>query len=70
LLILLTLHRNKLPDISIEEWKEIFLLLDFLEPFYIATKDFEGDQYPTLSITYPIIIQLMKDVNEFDCKGR
>jgi uncharacterized protein YchJ len=69
LLSRLILFRNKLEDLSHEEWKEIFTLIDFLKPFYEITQELEGDQYPTLSVGYPLILKLMKIVHEFDYKG-
>lgn len=56
-------------DITAVEWKDIMLLTDFLEPFCQATKDLEGDQYPTLSIAYPLIYILLKKVLHFNANG-
>jgi len=62
-------NQVKLEDISSEEWKVILILIKFLEPFYLVTKDLEGDKYPTISLAYPLIFTLMKKVNQFDVAG-
>lgn len=56
-------------DITAIEWKDIILLVDFLEPFFQATKDLEGSSYPTLSLAYPIIYVLMKKTLHFNTNG-
>lgn len=58
-----------MPDISIEEWKQIFALIELLKPFYEITQELEGDSYPTISVSYPLILKLMKLVNQFDDQG-
>jgi hypothetical protein len=46
------------------EWLAINELIELLNPFALATTIIGGSFYPTLSITYPIIIQLIDNTKK------
>jgi hypothetical protein len=59
-----------LADISVDEWKYISALIELLRPFYEITCELEGGKYPTISISYPLILKLMKLVKQFNDQGK
>jgi hypothetical protein len=48
---------------SSDEWKQMEMLCDLLSPFQQVTESLCAEQYPTLSIVYPLICSLQSHLN-------
>ncbi|KAI7958773.1 hypothetical protein MJO28_002564 [Puccinia striiformis f. sp. tritici] len=49
---------------SVLDWEELAIMKDFLEPFYTATLDLSGTQYPTMNLLYRAMRKIEKRLND------
>ncbi|KNE89718.1 hypothetical protein PSTG_16819 [Puccinia striiformis f. sp. tritici PST-78] len=47
------------------EWDHLVAMKAFLEPFFTATNDLSGTQYPTLNLAYRAMRQIEKAINDY-----
>ena len=53
-------------EISDDDWKNVSLIIDILEPFKVATEEICGDKHVLMSQLYPVFITIKDHLN--DCE--